>query len=343
MMKNGLFRVALVAALTIAVMSAHGAAVAAQGDCAQPASAGSSPTATDALFILNAAVGLVACALCVCDVDGSGAITASDALSGLRLAVGGMVELRCPPCGDTTTTTTTTTTVPPGEQPVLVAGDFPSVFPCSNRDTLPNDATFLATITNAAVVDNHVHFTQYDTDGLPEICGLTDIDNTLDQSNVDWDPGVDNIIHVCNELLATVNEFFTHTSLGHGPDLCQTGNNTFTLAMPRAGTYRRDACIESGSDAYDVRTRMTVSGASVDQTLTSLGIDRSDLMVCNGATQLVTREAAKTFLAANPGNFTFTINSGGCSGGVEHLSVTGEIICVKDRTSACPPHDVPCS
>jgi len=55
-------------------------------------------TATDALFTLNAAVGLLACELCVCDVDGSATVSASDALVMLRLAVGQPYELACPPC-----------------------------------------------------------------------------------------------------------------------------------------------------------------------------------------------------------------------------------------------------
>jgi cysteine-rich repeat protein len=55
-------------------------------------------TATDALAILQAAVGLSACDLCVCDVDGSGVVSAVDALAALNHAVGNEVELRCPVC-----------------------------------------------------------------------------------------------------------------------------------------------------------------------------------------------------------------------------------------------------
>ncbi len=55
-------------------------------------------TASDALFALNAAVGLLSCELCVCDVDDSGVITAGDALRILTAAVGGAVTLDCPAC-----------------------------------------------------------------------------------------------------------------------------------------------------------------------------------------------------------------------------------------------------
>ena len=55
-------------------------------------------SATDALFALQAAVGNEMCALCVCDVDDSGAVTATDASMLLQAAVGQQVALMCPPC-----------------------------------------------------------------------------------------------------------------------------------------------------------------------------------------------------------------------------------------------------
>ena len=54
--------------------------------------------ASDALFVLRAAVGSESCAQCVCDADGSGATSATDALIVLRRAVGQPAELSCPPC-----------------------------------------------------------------------------------------------------------------------------------------------------------------------------------------------------------------------------------------------------
>jgi hypothetical protein len=55
-------------------------------------------TASDALSILRASVGSVACLDCVCDTDGSGAILASDSLRDLRYAVDQPVTLDCPEC-----------------------------------------------------------------------------------------------------------------------------------------------------------------------------------------------------------------------------------------------------
>lgn len=55
-------------------------------------------TATDALATLQAAVGIVECALCVCDVDNSASVSATDALAIIRAAVGQPVPLVCPAC-----------------------------------------------------------------------------------------------------------------------------------------------------------------------------------------------------------------------------------------------------
>ena len=50
------------------------------------------------LEYLAVAVGSETCLLCVCDMDGNGAIVASDALALLRLAVGSEAPLACEPC-----------------------------------------------------------------------------------------------------------------------------------------------------------------------------------------------------------------------------------------------------
>jgi hypothetical protein len=59
---------------------------------------GNGITATDALFMLGAALGLQICDNCFCDVDDSDAITSSDALRVLNRAVGLPVDLICPIC-----------------------------------------------------------------------------------------------------------------------------------------------------------------------------------------------------------------------------------------------------
>ena len=58
----------------------------------------SAVSATDALYTLRVAVGLDQCDLCVCDVDSSGSVTSGDALRLLRNAVGIPIELLCPAC-----------------------------------------------------------------------------------------------------------------------------------------------------------------------------------------------------------------------------------------------------
>jgi hypothetical protein len=53
-------------------------------------------TISDALFILRTCVGLEQCATCACDVDASGAVTSTDALTVLRLVVLLPETLACP-------------------------------------------------------------------------------------------------------------------------------------------------------------------------------------------------------------------------------------------------------
>jgi len=65
--------------------------------CAQPLSTGATPTASDCLFILNAAVSAVTCTPeCVCAPKGSLPISATDALMCLNKATGLDVPLNCP-------------------------------------------------------------------------------------------------------------------------------------------------------------------------------------------------------------------------------------------------------
>ena len=320
--------------------------------CGQPVSTGSSSTATDALFVLRAAVGAASCDLCICDVDGNGLVSATDALQTLKISVGQSLPLACPACPTTTTTTTTsatsttshttTTTLDPGTQPSLTTGDFPQVSPCSDRDTLPNDASFLSILVNAAEYDNLVNFSEFTTNGFSEICGLSAADNVLANGNISWDPSADNALSVCNPITENVSDFFTLTPLGHGPDLCQEGNDGFTLAMPRAGIYRRDGCVEANGNAYDVRARLTVSGPSVDQTFSTLGIVREDLKACNGSQEIATRQEGRAFVSLSPRRFQFSIRSGPCNGGTDHVDVITEFICIKKRATPCPPAAFDC-
>lgn len=68
------------------------------GLCGFPVSSGDTPSASDALAALKAAVGVRDCDLCVCDVNSSGSVGASDALGILRAAVGIETPLDCPAC-----------------------------------------------------------------------------------------------------------------------------------------------------------------------------------------------------------------------------------------------------
>jgi len=89
------------------------------GACGQPQSTGALPTASDALAVLNVSVGIGTCSLCVCDVDASGQVMATDALIVLRAAIGLSVTLQCGACetsttsSSTSTSTSSSTTTPP--------------------------------------------------------------------------------------------------------------------------------------------------------------------------------------------------------------------------------------
>ncbi len=68
------------------------------GRCGDP-NADNRISAPDAQIALNAAVDLVECGLCLCDVDDTGEIDAADALLILQRGVGLRVRLDCPPEG----------------------------------------------------------------------------------------------------------------------------------------------------------------------------------------------------------------------------------------------------
>lgn len=113
---------AIGAAAVVAMLTAASFTYGGAGDCSQPISDGTSPTALDCVFILRAAIGFVSCdPVCICDPSGDDSITPTDALICIRRAVGMNVPQLC--CGVTTTTdpnATTTTTTPgvcaaPGE------------------------------------------------------------------------------------------------------------------------------------------------------------------------------------------------------------------------------------
>jgi len=67
------------------------------GVCGAPVTGRTPPRASDALFILQTAIGAKSCPLCTCDVDSNRAVTATDALKVLRVAVGQAGQLTCSP------------------------------------------------------------------------------------------------------------------------------------------------------------------------------------------------------------------------------------------------------
>lgn len=124
-----LFRRLLPAAALAAALLPAMPADAAKGDCGQPQSTGTKPSAGDCLYVLKSAVKVVSCELCVCDVNNSGTLTATDGLQCLRKAVGLTVTLTCPSCSPVTTTTLAST------------GSTTSTSTTSTTTTLPVNCT----------------------------------------------------------------------------------------------------------------------------------------------------------------------------------------------------------
>jgi hypothetical protein len=136
---------ALVSAL-VAGLAFPAASPAANGDCGQPVTSGTGPTAVDCSSLLRSALGISTCELCVCDVNGSQSLSTTDSLLCLKRAVGQNVELDCPPCGEVTTTTveqgtgesttststtSTTTTIPVHCTSESACAPLPEEFRCN--------------------------------------------------------------------------------------------------------------------------------------------------------------------------------------------------------------------
>jgi hypothetical protein len=90
------FRGTVVGFATLACCGVASAA----GDCGQPTSSGAASTATDSRYVLLAAIGARFCEPCICDVDASGNIAATDSLTLLTVASGVSIPLTCPPCDE---------------------------------------------------------------------------------------------------------------------------------------------------------------------------------------------------------------------------------------------------
>jgi len=88
----------VLASLLVACLAPTSAILAAKGDCGQPLSNGPKPLAGDCLACLRCAVGNCIPEIdppCICDTDGNGSTSASDALRCLRYAVGQTVLFDC--------------------------------------------------------------------------------------------------------------------------------------------------------------------------------------------------------------------------------------------------------
>jgi hypothetical protein len=224
-----------------------------------------------------------------------------------------------------------------GSQPTLTSNDFPSVSPCSDRDTLPSDATFLDTITSADGV-LHIH-RRYDGDAtLPALCGL---DGSWDPSDISEAAGTEQ--RSFNTFEANLSSFIQSRILfgSNMTEVCRNGYGfeagaDTAIGLPQSGTFRGEGCVESGGNAYRFRVRVTVTGSGTDKTFAELGItDESELALFDAdGNEIETQAQAEAVVTASPESFTVTLRSQ--DGTTTYLSVTVEIICVKKLTTACP-------
>jgi len=126
---------AVIAAWVLLASLTAGSVHAGPLDCGQPVSTGATPTASDGLFVLRASVGVVSCSVFLCDVDGSCAVSATDALRVLRKATGQDVALACGlGCSIGSTVTRADFTLDPtGHDAVTIEGTFEE-FPIVGKD-----------------------------------------------------------------------------------------------------------------------------------------------------------------------------------------------------------------
>jgi len=141
---------------------------AAKGDCGQPTTNGIGPVATDCLGILQTGVGDQVCLNdCLCDVDGSGTVVATDALDCLRHAVGQDVPLSCTGCG----------------VPTLLGLDTskPETLPLTVQAAYNDDTMFfhMSWQGNRGDTHDYVHYTNgaWQNEGAPTREGQSTLDN----------------------------------------------------------------------------------------------------------------------------------------------------------------------
>lgn len=262
-------------------------------------------------------------------------------LSGIFVVVAG--------CDSLFPSSSSSSTTDPGDgsvQPTLTSGDFPDVDPCLNRDTLPNDETFLETLTNAAQII-HIHDEYLDDDNLPGVCGLNDIDNKLESAEAGWDASAEPNVTICYNPGDNISEYLDEDFEINRPDICRS-NFAFendadeALGFPRAGTYRLDVCLEDSGNTYRVRLRLEVSGNDVNKKLEDISLENYETLEFydEAANKIDTTEKAKELFTDNPGGFVFIVRTG--QGTITHLQVTAQVICVLKQVSACPAPDEEC-
>jgi len=198
------------------------------------------PKAADALFTLRAAVGQVGCDLRVCDVNQSSTVTATDALTILKAAVGLPVELAC-------SSWTTSTTLPPTTIPTTTTTTT------APTTTLPETTTTTAATPTSTTITPTTS-TSTTTVYVPPECGATELCGP--RNNVALDEDCDGEVDEspdCSCVPGSVQGCFKGDPSYLGTSGCypgtQTCGDTAVWDACIGGVHATDACFAPDATA----------------------------------------------------------------------------------------------
>ncbi len=321
------------------------------GDCSQPSTQGQSPTATDCLFILRAAVGSETCTPeCICALKGTLPITATDALLCLTSVVGTPVTLACPCGGGTGYTAEAPTFISTVEIPVVdLSGDEPDIPCCKDFGEISRD--FIEDGTNN--IDNVLALLASLLDAIGERDMNASVNGQIENGNL-----VLLLDHQGVNPTATPDPFelvflrgeyaqgtqYAAASIGNGeflidPSSFEPGTETPNVIFPTA-SYDDDTVTASGGV---FETIIPFSGSLVEISINDAEIDGMHSGISDDG---LAYEAATVSGYIAPADLITAINGVMASSSCDCLGITGPIFtedggvwsatgCLADAESLC--------
>jgi hypothetical protein len=255
------------------------------------------PRASDALAALHASTGTPgACRLCLCDVDHSGAVTASDALTILTAAVGAPVELDCANCACALPKRFVV-----GEHPRIVhAGDFDrdGDLDLIDAEDESRSLSLLAGIGDGAFADRRT----IDPSGAPMSATVADLngDDVLDVVTANLDPSAVAVMigrgdgTFATPALLAAGDSPVNVAVG---DL--TGDGRADLAAVNSLSNDVSVYVADGTGGYTPRPRVAVGvGPRWIELADLTGDGKTDAIVAN-------RDSHSLSLLAGSGDGSF--------------------------------------